>query len=176
MRVISGGEDRRLRPKMCKRPGGPRRRRERGAHAQPKRAKGTGDIGEQALLAAPQMRRASDVNQHTIGRVERAPRPPALRPQGELLQRRKIARRVGRDSGQLRAQRARVGEQHSGPRARYQPGIIGRSNARPMRGVGDQRGRRGFGISARSTGSLRRERAPPAIDRQSGEPDGQYPA
>jgi hypothetical protein len=83
---------------------------------------------------------------------------------------------TGRDSGQLRAQRARVGEQHSGPRARYQPGIIGRSNARPMRGVGDQRGRRGFGISARSTGSLRRERAPPAIDRQSGEPDGQYPA
>jgi hypothetical protein len=167
-RIIAGRKDRRRRSIAGQRPGRPGSGRERGAHAEPACVQGAGDIGEQALLTAPQMRRSGDIDQHAIGRIKRAPRPPALRPQRELLQRGKIARRIGWHRSKFRAERARIGEQHSGPRACDQPGIIGCGNARAMRGLDDERGRGGLGGSL----SVRRERAPPAIDRQSGEPDG----
>ena len=153
---------------MRQRPGHSRCGCERGAHGEAARGKSRSDIPQQSFLAAEQVGGAGDIDQQTVGRIERAPRPPALRPQGELLEASKIARRVGGDSGKIRAQRARVGEQHADARARGKACIIGRGDARAMGCLEDQRGGGGIG--------LRRGRAPPAIDRQSGEPDGQDPA
>ncbi len=153
---------------MRQRPSCPGGGREGGAGGEATLREGGGDILEQPFLAPEQVRRAGDIDQQAIGRVERAPRPPALRPQGELLEAREIARRVAGDRSKIGAQRARVGEQHSGARARREPGVVGGGDARAVGGLEDQRGGGAIG--------LRRGRAPPAIDRQSGEPDGQDPA
>ena len=164
---LSGIEDRAAllfgHPVMGERPGRRRRRSNREPGRQPPRRQPRARIGDEPRLAPEQMACAGDVDDHPIGRIERAPRPPALRPQRKLFEESQIACRIGRRGAKRRAQRPRIGEHRAGPRAGLQPRGIGGGDARAMRGFGDQRERLGVGPFSFSE--------PPAVDRQAGEPD-----
>ena len=79
------------------------------------------------------MRYAANIDQQAIGRIKRRPRPPALRPQRQLLKERHIPGRIAGVHRQIGAQRAGIG-QH---RAQLHPGgTRGRVDRRNPRTVG----------------------------------------
>ena len=169
---VSGRKDRPFRPEMRQRPGRARGRGDRQPRGETAASERRLRIGQHPRLAVEQVRHRADVDQQPVGRVERAPRPPALRPQRQVFEKGAVARRIARGYLQPRTQRARIGQSHSRPRSGSETGVVRCLDSRPMRAFLDENERLGIRALARRA-SLSQ---PPAIDRQPCEPDRQYPA
>ena len=145
-----------------------------GADSQTSFCKRRLDIRQQPRLSTEQVCCSGDVDEDAIRRIERTPRAPALRPHGKLFKRGKIARQIGRCSLDRRAQSARISEHHAFACTSIVASLVHRMDARPVCSFSDKNC--GVSISALPrlpTAALRRERQPPAIDRQSGAPNGE---
>ena len=93
---VPGRKDRSFRPEVRQRPGRARGRRDGEARGQAAPGERRLRIGQQPRLAIEQMRHRADVDQQPVGRIERAPRSPALGPQREAFEERAVAHRIGR--------------------------------------------------------------------------------
>lgn len=116
----------------------------RAAHGKAALCKQALGIGQQGILTAKQMRRTSDIDQHTIGRINRAPRSPSLCPQRQLLQKGEISLWVCGCGGEAWANRAGIGEQAAQLHASVFAGMVERLHTRTMRGFRNQRERSGI--------------------------------
>jgi hypothetical protein len=164
---VPGRKDRPFRPEMRQGPGRAGRRGDRQPRGQAALREPRLRIDEQARFAAEQVRDRADIDQQPVGPVERAPRPPALRPQGQAFEKRPVARRIARRGLQPGAQRSRIGQPHPGPRPGGQPGIVRRLDPRSVRGFAGEDSR----LAVRPFASPAVLSQPPAIDRQPRQPD-----
>ena len=104
-----------------------------------------------------------------VGQVKRRPRPPALGPQRQGFQRSPVPRRIGWGNGQHGAQRAGIGQYGAHLHPRLLRSGIGRGNPRAVGSFADQGMGSGIGTFPRTQPFSQ----PPAIDRQSRQPDRQ---
>lgn len=152
---------------MRQRPGCARSRGNGSAGSKAPCTKPLVNIGEQRRFPAEQMRGARDIDQHPVGRIERGPRSPALRPQRKVFKECQIACRIAGTDRQCRAQRAGIGEAHGGAHPGIPRGGVHGFDARAVRGIGDQGERLGIG-SFPGRAAFNQS---PAIDREIGAPD-----
>ncbi len=94
-RIVPCSYDRSIGSEMRQSPRCPCSRRKRYASAKASPGESMGGIGKQRMLPAEQVRDPGGIDQQAIGRIERAPRPPALCPQRQAFKEGKVARGIG---------------------------------------------------------------------------------